>query len=159
MQTIVDYVRNTKNERTLLRVWPNYSMGPDEKYHWVSKRTVARIVVGTVGAEELCIGELTPFLELQMRRAVSRLVPTRAIPGTDGLIECVYCGRGAHKAVCQTCGRIMSIHNDKFRGPCLDLVEAAEVYSDVDRFFVNQPWNPNPPWLSREDLFQLLEEN
>lgn len=156
VDTIHTYVKGTEDSRTTVRI---YSRGLENTCHVLSRRTVARIVAGTLSAEALCIGEIPSFLERQLRNAVSRLVPTRAIPGTANFIECIFCGRGMVLSKCRTCEREVRIIVDKFRGPCVDLVETLDLNPEVDRLFVNQPWNPTPPWLSRVDLFQMLKES
>ena len=159
VETVFAYVHGSKDPRTVVRMYPNYSMGPGEKFHSISARTVARIVAETISVEDMSIGELDSFLETQLRTAVSRLAPTRVIPGTANLIECVFCGRGMVISQCQTCKGRVDIIVDKFRGPCVDLVETLVSNPEAERLFVNQPWNPTPPWLSRVDLFQMLKES
>ena len=172
VEWIFTYVKGTEDQRTQVRI---YSRGTENKAYVVGRRTVARIVAGTLSVDDMCIGELASFLETQMRHAVSRLIPTREIPGTK-LIECAHCGRGAemvefkgkvplltplstHHLACGRCGYSTYLVLDKFRGLCTDLVETARQNPSVERFYVNQPWNPNPPWLSRVDLFQMLKES
>lgn len=184
IETVFAYIKETDDPRLLVRIYANTSLheynamkmlGGTLLCYSVGQRTIAGIVDGSKTVDDMTIGEVPTFLETQLYIAVSRLVPVRKIPGT-GLMECAHCGQGAkmvvfegkvttevplstHHLVCAWCGSNSYLIHDKFRGLCVDLVETARQNESVRQFFVNQPWNPNPPWMSREDLFQLLEED
>ena len=82
----------------------------------------------------------------------NKAFPLREVYGNERY-ECPACGRHAHlgtthlRCSCQTV-LPLQIHP---MGVFVDLVESLRQNERV-RWFINRPWNPNRPWMSRDDV-------
>jgi hypothetical protein len=155
LQQVVTAVRQDSPQQLLV-----YVDGAD-KAHCIHPSTLHKIQSGDLNVEDIRIGEFLNKLEEAVYRSFSSLVSVRRIPGTQ-YWECFVCGRTAQidgdMFTCRRCRAGSALHVDKYRGVCVDLRQVLDANPEVSRLFLNKPWNPHPPWMGREEVEKLLEE-
>lgn len=153
-----------------------YSFGPVSRAHMVS------YLVGVVKSFDVaprvgvaCLGITPAQIRVLHRHSVEALrrgehvvlggtevvdspnSPIRQIPGTTHY-ECFYCGgpcdADAEALTCKRCTKITPL-DPQGR---IDCATALLLYPETTRFFVNKPWNPRAPWMSRSELEILLQK-
>jgi hypothetical protein len=125
----------------------------------LNHKTVKDIVEGERRPSDLTFGPslFTPFH--RMWESISRWFVLRAMPGQENTYECPACGRGAVLEAlhlhCAKCGHSF-VCTVQFAGVSADLMESLETNKDLERYYVDRPWNKNPPWMSQEELTEAL---
>jgi ribosomal protein L37AE/L43A len=129
------------------------------KSHCLNYRTVLDIIDGSRTAVDLTFGQsqFTPFY--RMWAAISRWFVLRPMPGQEDTYECPACGRGAVLEAthlhCDKCEHSF-VCSAQYAGVSADIMESLQTNKDLERYYIDRPWNEHPPWMSREELTEAL---
>lgn len=133
------------HEETQIRIFVNGSKEPIQ----IPGPVVKRIVSKELSPEDLLIGGTPRYLWF----SPSASFPLREVYGDENY-ECPACG--AHACLGTThlrcrCEAVLPIQI-RPAGIFVNLVEALRQNPKQERWFINRPWNPNRPWMSRDRI-------
>jgi len=158
IEDALSLIRRLHPKRVSIYVAPYDEPNP----YVLNTSTLQKIYMGKLSEADLAIGELeTPEMMAEELKYLPGYVPLRQIPGTS-TYECLFCGRGADRnrldLVCLRCGALTPYREYEYNGFYVDLREALDRHPNADKLFINQTWNPHPPWMRREEVEALLGE-
>ena len=121
-------------------------------------QTIRDIIAGGRTPPEFTFGhsQYTPYH--RMREAMSRWFVLRPMPGQPDMYECPACGRGARlegHLHCEKCGLSFAC-KAQYYGVSADLLDSLMTNPDREVYYIDRPWNDNPPWMTREKLTEAL---